>query len=71
MSEVWFVTFGEVLFVVENCGVLVCGAVGEGLPIWPLFYSFDLDFIGSVRFDPLFLSTPISMGFPLLGRRKL
>lgn len=59
------------VFVVEGGGVLACGAVGEGLPISPLFDGFDLDFIGSALFDPLFLSTPISRGFPLLGRSKL
>jgi hypothetical protein len=52
-------------------GQLQSVAVGEGLPISPLFDCFDLDFIGSVLFDPLFLSTPISRGFPLLGRSKL
>ena len=56
---------------VEGCGVLDCGAVGEGIPISPLFDGLDIDFIGSVLFDPLFLSTPISGGFPFLGRSKL
>jgi len=65
------VASGEVVFVVERGGVLACGVVDEGLPISPFFDGFDLDFIGSVPFNPLFLSTPISRGFPLLGRSKL
>ena len=43
---------------VEGGGVLACGAVGEGLPISPLFDGFDLDFIDSVLLILCFFPLP-------------